>query len=82
MAKTKKTAEGERLRSFFQETLASDPSVDPKMAEQLAARCVDSIDKVLDGEGSRRPSLDEEVDPSGFDPFAFSVVALLTKSGS
>ena len=80
MTKTKKSAEGERLKSFFQETLASDPSVDPKMAEQLAARGVDSIDKVLTAQGIEA-GLDEVVDPSGFDPFAFSVVAVLTKSG-
>ncbi len=80
MDKTKKSDEGERLKTFFRETLAADPGVDPKMAEELAARCVDSIDKVLTAKGIEA-GLDEAVAPPGFDPFAFSVVALLSKSG-
>lgn len=84
MANSNKVADDQRLKAFFRDTLQTEPGIGTDMAERMAERCVQSIDRVLaqtaqrDGTAAGLPAI--KVVP-GFDPFAFSAVALLAKKG-
>lgn len=84
MAKSSKVSDDQRLKAFFRETLQNEPGIPTDMAERMAERCVQSIDRVLskttqrDGAAAGLTAI--KVVP-GFDPFAFSAVALLAKKG-
>ena len=90
MAKVPQSEEEQRLKAFFRDTLMSEPGVDGSMAEQLAARCVQSIDSVLTKHSGKAPALapaapaaKAQAAPEApqFDPFAFSAVSVLARKG-
>ncbi len=87
MGETPKSAQDERLRTFFREALEKEPGVGGELAARMAERCVGAIDRLLSG-AKGPPSADKPLGtPSAgtprlaFDPFAFSAVALLARHG-
>lgn len=76
--------ETERLRAFFRDSILTEPGMTGEMAEQLASRCVQSIDKVLqkrvDAAVAAAPA-PSEPPANSFDPFAFSAVSVLARKG-
>lgn len=82
MAKRSKIAEDQRLKEFFRDALQSEPGIGEDVADRMAERCVQSIDKVLTEKAQRGAGASETAEAApGFDPFAFSAVALLAKQG-
>jgi hypothetical protein len=86
MAKESQNETEQRLKAFFRDTMLSEPGMTGEKAEQLAARCVQSIDTVLTKRGGTIPAAIAAApvpapQPSGFDPFAFSAVSVLARKG-
>ena len=84
MAKPTKASEDQRLKAFFRDAIQSEPGIERELAERMAERCVQSIDNVLTESAQRAAAAQCEgpvAAKSGFDPFAFSAVALLARKG-
>ena len=83
MAKTSQTEAEQRLKAFFRDSILTEPGMTGEKAEQLADRCVQSIDKVLTQRGSpiNPPAAAIANQPPRFDPFAFSAVSVLARKG-
>jgi len=86
MAKVAKPDADQRLKAFFRETMLNEPGITSDVAEQLASRCVQSIDTVLTQRGigltaGVAPASSPAAGPQ-FDPFAFSAVSVLARKGS
>lgn len=91
MAKTSQTETDQRLKAFFRDTILSEPGMTGEKAEQLAARCVQSIDSVLTQKGiANVPAANLAAATvvavtaaalPQFDPFAFSAVSVLARKG-
>ncbi|MEQ1576617.1 MAG: hypothetical protein ABL894_03095 [Hyphomicrobium sp.] len=84
MAKIPQTEADQRLKVFFRDALLSEPGMSGEKAEQLAERCVQSIDTVLTKRGIGASLSTETVEaslPARFDPFAFSAVSVLARKG-
>lgn len=80
MAKSASKAGDSRLRAFFRNSILSEPGLDAELADRLASHCVQSIDNVLAKQGLGGGAK-AETPPRGFDPFAFSIVAVLSRKG-
>jgi hypothetical protein len=81
MAKYPKPSD-QRLKAFFREALQTEPGLAGELADRLAERCVQSIDRTLAADAARAARLaTEKALGKGFDPFAFSAVAVLAKKG-
>jgi hypothetical protein len=50
MAETPKIAQDKRLKAFFRDALQGEPGVGGELAERMAGRCVESIDRLLSGQ--------------------------------
>ncbi len=84
MAKALQNPTDERLKAFFRDTILSEPGMTGEKAEQLAARCVESIDTVLTQRNAFPAAAAPVAAPatgSQFDPFAFSAVSVLARKG-
>ena len=83
MAKTSQTQTDQRLKAFFRDTILSEPGMTGEKAEQLADRCVQSIDTVLTQRGIApvMSAVASGPQPGQFDPFAFSAVSVLARKG-
>ncbi len=84
MAKETQSETDKRLKAFFRETILSEPGMTGEKADQIAARCVESIDTVLTKTGaaavSQKAPAAAPVVPQ-FDPFAFSAVSVFARKG-
>jgi hypothetical protein len=84
MAKETQTETDKRLMAFFRDTILSEPGMTGEKAEQIAARCVQSIDTVLTKRGAPSVSpgaLAAAPEQLQFDPFAFSAVSVFARKG-
>lgn len=90
MTNNSQTEADVRLRAFFRNAISTEPGITREKAEQIAERCVQSIDMVL----TKRAGLQTAGDvPNAtavpvaapqvpqFDPFAFSAVSVLARKG-
>jgi hypothetical protein len=87
----------QRLLAFFRQNLMAEPGMPPELAERLAGRCVSAIDQTLSTYSARMdapaqptapptapmaaPTVQAPPSPPSFDPFAFSIVAMLARLG-
>ena len=90
MAKAPESETEQRLRAFFRDSILTEPGMTGEKAEQLADRCVQSIEHVLKKRGSGSAVVaavaaaalaPAEHKPNAFDPFAFSAVSVLARKG-
>ena len=78
-----------RLRAFFRNAISTEPGITDEKAEQIAERCVQSIDMVLTKRASEQAARDVAAPAPAappppapqFDPFAFSAVSVLARKG-
>jgi hypothetical protein len=74
----------QRLQDFFRQSILAEPGVTSELAERLANRCVLAIDQTLIAHAkgaAAAPPAPTAAQPPSFDPFAFSVVAMLARLG-
>ena len=74
----------ERLQAFFRENIMAEPGMSTELADKLAGRCVTAIDQTLTTHAEKSvlsQAVPEKPQPPSFDPFAFSVVAMLARLG-
>lgn len=88
MAKELQTQTDQRLKAFFRDTILTEPGMTGEKAEQLAARCVESIDTILTKRSGAVPAAIAATAAAAsapqagqFDPFAFSAVSVLARKG-
>lgn len=63
MAETPKNAQDKRLKAFFRDALQAEPGIEGELAERMAERCVERIDRLLsthagqaEAEGPAKPA--------------------------
>jgi hypothetical protein len=73
----------QRLQAFFRQNILAEPGVTTDLADRLAGRCVSAIDQTLTVHATRTaaPVAPAPPQPPSFDPFAFSIVAMLARLG-
>lgn len=80
----------QRLLAFFRQNILGEPGVTTDLADRLAGRCVSAIDQTLSTYAARTnftsapavaPAVQSPPPPPSFDPFAFSIVAMLARLG-
>jgi hypothetical protein len=79
----------QRLQAFFRQNILAEPGITTDMAARIADRCVTAIDQTLTTHATRsaiappvaQPTVQAAPQPPAFDPFAFSIVAMLARLG-